>query len=369
MIRKKIMSFLVLATVPVLYFTFFDSTVDLAHSPIEKVQASAQVKVLPSVVDTPAVIRPASNPGTAQIKPVIKVPPEASMNPLDRIRAIQEKTELHKSVLSDYDTFSRYPASNQRIQEAAQDPLTKRYSIDERTTMSEDKDAALTIWSDKKYYLRGEQVKVFATIQDANGQRVASEFAAQLIFNERQSVHQFDFSDDNQDGVYELDFIADQVAGKLLTAGVYKVLVVNKMNELADAVAFILSDPGARFTGNYRDVLTPEGNLRIEAEVDVSVKDRFYFQASLYTELSDPIGSTQATVNLATGMHWVPLDFYGLLIRDAGEQGPYLLKQLSLAKVTLPMQRAPLITPNYYTKPYQLNQFASVRYEQVAKLQ
>jgi len=368
MIHKKIISVLALAVVTSLYLFVEESTVELAGSPIKSVQASTQAET--SVpVNTPVLDESVVSLDQTKMLAVVEVESEVSLSPIDRIRAIQEKTELHKSVLKDHGDFSRYPASNQRIQTAAQDPLTKRYSIDERTTMSEDKESALTVWSDKKYYLRGEKVKVFATIQDANGQRIIGDFAAQLIFDELHSLQQFDLIDANQDGIYELEFIADQIDGKLLAAGVYKVLIVNKVNELADAVAFVLSDPGARFTGTYRDVLTPEGNLRIEAEVDVSTSDRFYFQASLYTELSDPVGSTQATVSLDKGRHWVPLDFYGLLIRDSGENGPYLLKQLSLARVTLPMQRAPLMTPNYYTSPYQLDQFANVSYEQLARLQ
>ena len=50
------------------------------------------------------------------------------------------------------------------------------------------------------------------------------------------------------------------------------------------------------------------------------------------------------------------------MIRDAGEPGPFLLKTISLAKVALPIQRAPLIYPKFYTQDYSVDQFRNTNY-------
>ena len=74
------------------------------------------------------------------------------------------------------------------------------------------------------------------------------------------------------------------------------------------------------------------------------------------------------TLNLEKGKSWVPFKFYGLMMRDSNVDGPYLLKNISLARVTMPMQRAPLIHPGYFTEHYTLSKFSNVRYEEVVGL-
>jgi hypothetical protein len=81
------------------------------------------------------------------------------------------------------------------------------------------------------------------------------------------------------------------------------------------------------------------------------------------------IGSTQVAIELMPGKHWVALPFDGRMIRDVGESGPFMLKNLSLAKVSLPMQRAPMLQPEYFTKDYALDQFHSNQQTENDKLQ
>jgi len=285
-----------------------------------------------------------------------------SLSPIDRIKAIQEKTALHQALIQDHENFKRYPEYNQKITSIERDPTEKRYEIDERTTDSEEGDSSLTIWSDKKYYLHGDQATIYATLEDAHGLKVPTKFIGQIIFSETKSLQHIEFLDLDQDGVYEYHLTLDQINDKILTAGLYKILIVNNTNELADAVTFTLSEPELQLTGNYKEAITAKGSLLIEAEVEVSTKNRFYFQASLYSSTNDPIGSTQHSTELPPGKHWIPLDFDGLMIRDTGEPGPFLLKSLSLAKVALPIQRAPIAYPGFYTKDYDVDQFRSTNY-------
>jgi len=367
MLRKKIPLIFVFFLTPILYFGLNAS--QEGKPKINNAQAvavvNAQTKLLP-----PAMIAlPKANKNTtAQPIQTQLSEPDASLSTIERIRALQDQTDMHHAMLKDHDEFKRYPSNNQRIQKADSDPLIKNYAIDERTTISDDKTNALTIWSDKKYYVRGDRVTVNAYVSDEKGTRIPSNITAQLIFDETQSVQVLDFQDPDQDAIYELSFIADEMNKQALLAGIYKVLIVSDTSELLDSVAFVLADPEATFTGNYRDSLTPQGDLMVEAEIEVTSADRFYFQASLYTELGDPIGGNQMTLNLNKGKAWVPFKFYGLMMRDSNVDGPYLLKNISLARVTMPMQRAPLIHPGYLTEHYSLTKFSNVRYEELVGL-
>ena len=283
-------------------------------------------------------------------------------SPIERIKAIQQKTALHTALIKDHDNFTRYPGFNRRFSDQSNDPVSKRYEIDERTTQSEEDHLALTIWSDKKFYAHGDEVTVYAMLQDENGTRLPTKFAGQLIFNERQELSVFDFEDTDQDGLYEVSF-ALKDGQNTFSPGAYKLLVVNQANDLNDAVVFVLSEPNAALTGNYRDRLTSDGNLLIEAELDVSESNRYSLEATLYSSTNDAIGQTQFAMNLTPGKHWIPLTFFGLMMHDASEPGPYLLKNVSLAKVVMPMERAPLIEPDFYTQAYSLEDFSTTRYQ------
>jgi len=364
---KKISLMLVLVLAPVLYFGL--SASQEGNSSHNGAQAVAAVNTQANLLPPAMIALPKASKNKAnQILHAQLSEPNTSLSTIERIRALQDQTDMHRAMLKDHDEFKRYPSNNQRIQEADNDPLIKNYAIDERTTTSDDKTNALTIWSDKKHYLRGDLVTVSAYISDEKGTRVPSNITAQLIFDETQSVQLLDFQDKDQDAIYELSFIADTVNEHELLAGIYKVLIVSDTSQLLDSVAFVLADPEATFTGNYRDAVTPEGDLMVEAEVDVSSADRFYFQASLYTELGDPIGGNQLTLNLGKGKSWVPFKFYGLMMHDSNVDGPYLLKNIALARVTMPMQRAPLTHPGYFTEQYSLSKFSNVRYEEVVGL-
>lgn len=280
------------------------------------------------------------------------------LSPIDRIRAIQEKTALHEAIIEDHARYSRYPNFNQTISTPEKDPTTERYKVEERTTLDKENNVALTIWSNKKYYLHGDEVQVFAKLENEERQLIPSKFVGQLIYNETLGLQQFEFKDEDRDGIYEFDISIDGEKD----AGVYKVLVVNNTNELADALTFTLSKPSAELSGQFRDRLNEKGNLLIEAEVKVSQTNRFYLQASLYSSSNTPIGTSQYSHELAAGRHWVPLEFDGLMIHDAQEEGPFLLKNIALAKVAMPIQLAPLATPEFYTKDYNLEQFRSSQY-------
>ena len=278
---------------------------------------------------------------------------EITVSPIDQIRAIQDKTDFQESLIKEHDDFKRYPSFNRAFQDAQKDPVLARYEAFERTTESDDNKTALTIWSDQKYYLPGETSQVFATLRDANGALINTSFAGQLIFNETENMGPIEFTLSNQVGKAKIPLPVDY------PAGIYKVLIANQINEVADALTFTLSKPEARLTGEFKDQINDQGGLNISAQIEVSKANRYYLEASLYSSTNDAIGTSQTSINLTPGKHWMSLDFHGLMIRDAGEPGPYVLKNISLAKVAMPIQRTPLDSLSHETQGYVLEQFSN----------
>jgi|GEM_PF-1083094 len=278
-------------------------------------------------------------------------------DPIARIKAIQNKTALHRALVKEHQAFSRYDPNNRRFESPDDDPLAERYAIDERTTTDEETDTSLTIWTDQKYYLYGDRVQVFARLTDAKGTPIQTDFVGQLIYNEQTTLQNFAFTPAPEPGLFTHALELSSQSSSEYQPGIYKILIANRENALADAVTFILSKPDIQLTGNFRDSITSNGDLLIEAEVEVSSDHRYYVQASLYSENGAPIGTTEVAEALLAGQHWLPLNFDGQLFQDAQEPGPYFIKSLSLAKVALPIQRAPLLKPDFFTQAYAVHEF------------
>ena len=352
-------------------FLLFNPYASDADIPVGAPHASSQSPQVASSTSLPATAPESSR----QLTPSRPASAQASVLPvgnigeaIDRIKAIQQKTALHQALIEDHQQYSRYPAFNSAFKSEEQDPVAQRYEADERTTASESGDYTLTVWTDQKYYLKGDTARIYARLLDAEGGPVTAQLLAQVLYQEQAPLGQLTLKASGEAGLYTAEYPLS-VEGVPRNPGLYKVLIVSSVGELTDALTFVLSEPQIELTGNYRDQLTAEGDLLIEAEVKVSQASRFYIQASLYTGSSSPIGESQYSGHLPSGSHWIPLMFYGLMIQDAAEHGPYWLKNMSLSKVALPIQRAPILHPDYYTSAYGLDQFQRRPYgESVADL-
>jgi hypothetical protein len=299
-----------------------------------------------------------ATPATTEIKQSSKKSSNsANLSAIDRIRNLTNKTDLQKKLVIEYDNFKRYPAQNRAIESSQQDPITQRYSSDERTTLNDDKSMGLTIWSDEKYYLENDTVTVNAYIENAEGIKQATIFNSVFYYEQNQSLGDLEFSDQDDDGVYQATIKLNQSNTLNKGAGIYKVWIQDINNKITDSITFTLSQPDIQLTGNYRESINTNGDLIIDAEVEIKANSNFYIQASLYSSTQIPIGITEFSQQLTQGTHWIPLSFSGLMIQDSNESGPYVLKQASVAKVTMPMQRAPLVEPNFITQSYALSEF------------
>ncbi|MFA0810480.1 hypothetical protein [Microbulbifer epialgicus] len=281
----------------------------------------------------------------------------------EEIQARPVKTELHQSLLSDLAKFHRYPPQNRAINSLSQDPITQTHAPDQRTTQSDNGDA-LTLWTQKKFYSYGEKVQVYAFQTDSDGVKVLADLTALMVMDDRQVVGTLTFNDNDGDLIYEVEMEAGSYEGRPLSAGIYKIIVDTDIDGLRDAAAFTLSEDTGNYTGNLRDSVTSEGDLLVEAEVEILERGRFYFRASLYNDEQTPIGVLQYAAELPVGRHWIPFEFYGLMIRDKEQDGPYLVKQLSISRVTVPRTER-LFQPGYYTERYNIEQFNDTPYREL----
>jgi len=282
---------------------------------------------------------------------------ETFASPLERIQAIQNKSQLQQALLRDHAEFDRYPNYNKRIETPEQDPITQKYAIDERISESEDSYESMRLWTEQKYYLPGQKIRIFAQIFDENREPTRANFGGQLIFNENKEIQTLVFTPTENDQIYRSELTLDILSEKP-DYGIYKALVINDKNDLADSVTFTLSEPSIRLTGEYTEQINENGSLIIDTEVQVSAAGRFYAQASLYGSTAESIGSAQTANELKPGKHWLRFTYDAQLIADAGAAGPYIVKHVELAKTGIPISRLPLENPNFITDSYPLEQFS-----------
>lgn len=83
----------------------------------------------------------------------------------------------------------------------------------------------------------------------------------------------------------------------------------------------------ARLTGEFRDSVR-EGSLLVEAGVDVIEPGFYRFDANLFDQSGEPVAFTAFKGELAPGEQWVPLEFFGKILRDQGAVGPYTIDQI-----------------------------------------
>jgi len=316
---------------------------------------------IPLSKKTDSSVNHTESPMLSDVKKKAQAPkaPSQTQVSIDRIRAITEKTELQKHLVTENDQFNRYAKFNQRFEDAKQDPTLMRHAIDERVSFSEDKEYALTVWADNKFYLKDQAITVNAILQNQEEQIINTPLNASLMDDNQKVLHNFKLTP--QENSAALQATLDPALLQNASTGIYKIVIEQKEYELQDSVSFILSEPNIELTGEFRDYINDNGDLIIEAQVEIAQlsgqAQSFYIQASLYSSTQVAIGATQISQTLNAGKHWLALSFDGLMILDTQESGPFELKHVSLARVTMPMQRAPLLEPNYSTQAYAYDEF------------
>jgi hypothetical protein len=134
-------------------------------------------------------------------------------------------------------------------------------------------------------------------------------------------------------------------------------------DERTGATGFLYSRPDAQLTGRYTDAVVG-GNLELQAEVQVQDAGRFHLQGTLYTQSGTPLAWAQNALTLPPGTHWIALSFFGLILRERGEDGPYVLRFAALSTTTsMPNAKNRLVENAYVTGPYRAAEFSDRTYD------
>ena len=262
----------------------------------------------------------------------------------------------------DYRERARYPESSRALQGGEEDPVKAKRTPTRQSLQAPD-GSALSVWASAVSVEAPAPIDLFASF-DGRGKAAAVEAVTAEIANaEGGVVAEVIYKDDGQgadrragDGVYSAR-LALPAGLEPALAESYAVRVRAKLadGDLREAAGgFLYSNPAARLTGRYRD-LVRDGSLVVAAEVEVREAGRFHLAASLYSLAGEPVGTAQAASVLERGRHWLELPFYGLMFHDRPVAGPYRLKSVGLSTTTrMPNALNDLVEDAHVVRPFRL---------------
>lgn len=122
----------------------------------------------------------------------------------------------------------------------------------------------------------------------------------------------------------------------------------------------------ARFTGTFADRVE-EGSLVVSAEVEVLRAGQFLLAANLYDRAGAPLARASNVLALEQGRRTVDLTFYGLILREANVDGPYVVRffrgHRTLSGEFPNREEMPSFDGEHRTAPYDAREFSDVPWE------
>lgn len=272
---------------------------------------------------------------------------------------------LAEQAAQSYREQARYPAWSQPL---ARDGLNPIVSEREPAVISVGGDGGprLSFWSDDSRYEPGDVVHISAkldqgsVLQGEGGTDWA--VRAELLEGPSAVLAELPLKDDGKgadqragDGVYSAQLLLDQrwqpELGKAKNMGL-RVSADNGKDSLRSMGGFLYSRPAAALTGQYRDVVK-DGNLLVQAKVEVAQAGRFHLSGVLASLDASPLAFAQQSYELEAGQHWVDLAFYGLILRELGAALPLQLQSVTLSTVgTMPNALGPVASNVLTTRAY-----------------
>jgi hypothetical protein len=286
---------------------------------------------------------------------------------VDSKKAMETAAELrHKA---------RFPRTSRRIEDNL-DPIVKARTVQERVNPpGQGRRPTLVVFASSVSYEAPNPIILFAKFireyPDDWAPETGGEIAGELTNAEDTVVAQVDFRDDGQDRDIEA---GDGVFTAMLTpsdedldrwTGLIRVKVYGQTSggeRRSARTRFYYGAASAWLTGNYRDELVG-GHLKLLAEVNVTAPAEYRLDATL-SGSRGLLAWAANTVHLEPGIRWIPVNFWGLALRETEQPGPYHLSSVALANVTAtPPQLNDATGTSYRTAPYALENFSTNRYD------
>lgn len=292
-----------------------------------------------------------------------------------------EQAEKARAVAATLREKARFPPTSRPIADNV-NPIVESRAVQERMSPpGQGRAPTLIVFASSYSYEAPNPIILFAKFirqwPDDRSERRDAEIAGELVNSNNEMVAEFDLRDDGQerdieagDGIFttRLTPAAEDIArwNGLITVRVWG--ETGDGDKRSAKTRFYYGAPSARLTGNYQDQLV-DGNLQILAELDVKALGEYRIDATL-DGAKGLIAWAQGTAALEPGIVWMPITFWGLVLRQANEPGPYRLSSIALANVTLkPPQLNDAIGTQYETAPYKPGDFGDAPFNDPKLLQ
>jgi hypothetical protein len=253
-------------------------------------------------------------------------------------------TSLGRRTADEYRRQARYPRSSQPLDDAADDPIARDREVSDITARGPNgEEPTLHVFPQRSNFEAPEAVVLYAQLTVRNRPVDAREIRGALLTETLAPLGDVEYRDDGTGGdatagdhlwtaVVQLP---REAAPKLSQSYLVQVrALTTRSQERLAASSFLYSNPDARLTGRWADAVV-DGNLVVDAEVDVFAAGRFHLEATLYTaDGAHKLLWSQTAAVLEPGQQWMRLVFYGLGIRERGMDGPYLVRYAALSTTT-----------------------------------
>lgn len=322
---------------------------------------------------------PTTPPEVARVIPsagASPAPAAAAERPAGEKEKLAEIVDSKKAMetAADLRHKARFPRTSRRIEDNM-DPIVKTRTVQERASPpGQGRRPTLVVFASSVSYEAPNPIILFARFireyPDDWATETGGEIAGELTNAEDTVVAQVDFRDDGQERDIEA---GDGVFTTILTppdaeldrwTGLIRVKVYGQTSggdRRSARTRFYYGAASAWLTGNYRDELAG-GHLRLLAEVQVTAPAEYRLDATL-SGARGLLAWAANTIRLEPGTRWIPLNFWGLALREANEPGPYRLSSVALANVSAtPPQLNDATGTSYQTKPYKPQDFTTDRY-------
>ena len=291
-----------------------------------------------------------------------------------RPRASLPEGGLARTAAEDYRRRARYPRSSTPLVTVADDPIARERVVNPvRSRGPRGEEPSLTVYPELVGFESPDPAVVHAFLTMGDEKVDAQSMRATVMTDRLEAVGELEYRDDGTGGdaaaddrVYTAVFVPGaEAAGRPATSYMVRVVATSRGDEQRIAVtSFLYSFPDAQLTGAYRDAVV-DGSLQVQAEVVVTATGRFHLEASLYDGSGEhPLAWAQTALELPEGRHWMTLPFYGLILRERGIDGPYLVRNVALSTASaMPNAKNRLADRVYLTGPYAANRFTDTPYD------
>jgi hypothetical protein len=274
---------------------------------------------------------------------------------------------------AEYRRRARYPRSAQPLLTDEPDPIVRDREVSAVESRGRNgAEPTLRVFPAAMGFESPEPAVVYAELTTRGRSVAAREIRGTLTTERLEPLADVTFHDDGLDGDavagdgrYTVVFPGDKLGGALSTSYLVQVEATLDGDEpRKGAASFLYASPDAHLTGTYRDAVV-DGSLVVGVEIEVTQAGRFHVEATLYgPDGVEKVAWAQAAQWLEPGTHWLDLSYYGLILRERGVDGPYLLRYVALSTTTeMPNGKNRLVENAYWTGAHRASAFSDRPYD------